>query len=95
MSAPRDSTNGRIVRTAVGTVDDLGFIQRLRGVGAGALWPLEFALCWMNRDYEGALDVLEREGPETFHLQQDDLRVEPIGLPIGRCPQHSRDSDAY
>lgn len=40
------------------------------------LWPLEFGLDWLSRDYPAALRVLERVRPTTFRTQNGEFPAE-------------------
>lgn len=52
------------------------FREARAGFAPELLWPMEFALHWLGRDYDRALGVLERQGPRSFYVQQGQLPIE-------------------
>jgi DNA-binding SARP family transcriptional activator/Flp pilus assembly protein TadD len=61
-----------------------GDVERARNVlehGAArlppnTLWPLDFGLSWLTRDYDAAIAVLESVQPRSFPSQQGELPIE-------------------
>jgi DNA-binding SARP family transcriptional activator len=61
-----------------------GDVERARDVfelaearlAPNTLWPLDFGLNWLTREYDAAVAVLERVQPTSFSTQQGELPIE-------------------
>lgn len=72
---------GRMVQAALlssGDLDAAWDALRARKRVQPAVWEGELQLRVLARDYDGALDVLERERPRSFYRQYGDLPIELV-----------------